>query len=128
MPSPNDELRAQINNYFQGLLPKSPTTQDESDAVRRTLLKFPALVDYYIRYKEDHGDEAKSVRASKVVRSRRLYLTQFASLPTLLNRETDFYKVEETTLPAARTRGTLPQRCDRKQRRTPNFLHPWPSH
>ena len=101
---PNDELRAQINNYFQGLLPKSPTTQDESDAVRRTLLKFPALVDYYIRYKEDHGDEAKSVSASKVVRSRRLYLTQFASLPTLLNRETDFYKVEETTLPAARTR------------------------
>ena len=101
---PNDELRGQINNYFRGLLPKRPTTRDESDAVRRTLLRFPALVDYYIRYKEDHGDQAKSVSASKVARSRRLYLEQFASLPRLLSRETDFYDVEDTTLPAARTR------------------------
>lgn len=101
---PNDELRGQVNNYFQGLLPKKPTTQEESDAVRRTLLKFPSLVDYYIRYKEDHGDEARSVSAQKVAQSERLYLAQFASLPGLLQRETDFYKVEETTLEAARAR------------------------
>ena len=101
---PNDELRGQINNYFQGLLPKRPTARDRSEAVRRTLLKFPALVDYYIRYKEDHGDDAKSVSASKVTRSRQLYLENFASLPELLHRETDFYGVEETTLSAARTR------------------------
>ena len=100
----NDELRDQINNYFRSLLPKRPTTSEEADAVRRTLLKFPALVDYYIRYKEDHGDEAKSISASRVSHSRELYVKQFAGLPSLLDRETDFYRVEETTLSAARTR------------------------
>ena len=100
----NDELRGQINNYFRSLLPKRATTRDESDAVRRTLLKFPALIDYYIRYKEDHGDEARSISARRVIDSRELYVKQFAQLPGLLDRETDFYKVEETTLQAARTR------------------------
>ena len=100
----NDELRGQINNYFRGILPNRPTTQEQSDAVRRTLLKFPTLVDYYIRYKEDHGDEARSVSASKVSRSRQLYVDQFAGLPALLSSETDFYKVEDTTLSAARIR------------------------
>ena len=39
----NDELRGQINNYFRGILPNRPTTPEQSDAVRRTLLKFPTL-------------------------------------------------------------------------------------
>lgn len=100
----NEELRAQINNYFRGLLPKVPTKKDEADAVRRTLLKFPQLVDYYIKYKEDHGDEAESLSARKVELSRRLYVHQFAHLPTLLQAETDFYNIEETSLQAARQR------------------------
>jgi hypothetical protein len=100
----NRELREQVDNYFRGLLPKQPTTSDEADAVRRTLLKFPSLIDYYIRYKEDHGDRARSISSQKVEFSQRLYLAQFASLPGLLNDETDFYRIEETSLDAARRR------------------------
>ena len=103
----NRALRDQINNYFRSLLPKRrkrPSAKEKSEAVRLTLLRFPDLVDYYIRYKEDRGDEATRISASRVVQARGLYLKQFAQLPSILRSETDFYADGDNTLEAARKR------------------------
>jgi hypothetical protein len=62
---PDDQLRAQINNYFNSFLSKKPTDKEYSQAAQRTIIQFPELVDYYIRDKEDRGDEAVEVSAKR---------------------------------------------------------------
>jgi hypothetical protein len=58
---PNDALRGQIDHYFRSVLPRRPDAKDERAATEKTLLKFPELIDYYIRDKEERGDEAVEV-------------------------------------------------------------------
>lgn len=101
---PNEALRAQINNYFRKVLPRKPTRKDERAAAAQTLLEFPTLVDYYIKYKEEHGDQAVSVSERKVAFSRQLYLEQFGQIAELLSRETAFYKLPGKTYDEARQR------------------------
>lgn len=101
---PNAALRAQINNYFRRMLPKRPKQKDEQEAKIRTLLQFPALIDYFIKYKEEHGDEAENVSTAKVALSRQLYLHQFKMLAALLKQNTEFYKTSGVTYDEAHQR------------------------
>jgi hypothetical protein len=89
---PNAELRAQVNNYFLAQLPrdKEPSRKEERNAAAATILQFPPLVDYYIRYKEDHGDRAESVSSQRVAFSDRLYVRQLRKLRDLL-KQVGFY-------------------------------------
>ena len=95
----NDQLRAQINNYFYSIIPqdREPTTKDYERAISATLSRFPAIIDHYIRMKEDTGDQAVANSAIKVSESDRLYIKQFGSLASLLHQYTAFYTVPETT-------------------------------
>lgn len=87
----NEALRAQVSNYFRKVLPKDSDRDQERDAITKTLLEFPELVDYYIKYKEDHGAEAENISNRKVARSHQLYLQQFKALIDLLRQQTEFY-------------------------------------
>ncbi len=95
----NEQLRAQINNYFISVLPqgKEPSKKDISTAISRTISKYPELIDYYIRIKEDNGEQAIQNSVAKVEESDLLYVQQFGHLSKLLSRLTPFYKVRETT-------------------------------
>lgn len=62
---PDDQLRAQVNNYFNSFLSKKPTDKECSQAAQRTIIQFPELVDYYIRDKEERGDEAVELSATR---------------------------------------------------------------
>jgi hypothetical protein len=59
---PDEQLRSQINNYFfKTLKPppdREPTKAEREAAALATIRQFPELIDWYIRYKEEHGDEA----------------------------------------------------------------------
>jgi hypothetical protein len=88
----NPELRAQIDAYFQSILPGNPTQKEANTAVRKTALKFPELIDYYIRSKEDTGYEARQQSGEKVASSLNLYVEQFGQLVARLQAETNFYK------------------------------------
>src|SRR5438132_10837074 len=60
---PDDQLRAQFNNYFASLLPRldrgeEPSAKDLRNAALGVLNKYPELLNYYIRYKEERGDRA----------------------------------------------------------------------
>jgi hypothetical protein len=88
---PNKELRSQVNNYFQKILPRSPRRKDKRDAAFRTVQQFPELIDFYIRSKEDTGDKAENIANQHVALSQKLYLEQFRELTELLRRKTNFY-------------------------------------
>lgn len=98
---PSNELRAQVNNYFRSLLPREPKKKDETSAATQTILRFPELIDYYIRHKEDTGDYATKLSSQKVDLSRQLYVKQFREFVDQLEAETGFYKLDSDSYEAA---------------------------
>ncbi|OGW25514.1 MAG: hypothetical protein A2X59_04915 [Nitrospirae bacterium GWC2_42_7] len=93
----NEQLRAQINNYFYSILPKDPTSKDEHKAAASVALKFPELIDYYIKYKEERGNDAVKKSFLDVNDSRMVYIDQFGSLVNLLSQKSAFYSVPGNT-------------------------------
>jgi hypothetical protein len=88
---PNDQLRAQVNNYFRSLISGRRSAKERREAAQRTIAKFPQLVDYYIRKKEDEGDLAESVSASRVEDTRLVLVDQLQRVLADLLSRTDFY-------------------------------------
>jgi hypothetical protein len=73
-----------------------PTKEDYQRAIELTLRKYPQLIDYYIKQKEQKGDQAVAVSDAKVAESCELYIKQFGSLAYLLD-QTDFYEKSDDT-------------------------------
>ena len=84
------------------MLPKDPSGKVEKEAIERVIRKFPQLIEYYIRYKEDRGDEAVSVSNARVEESEIVFVQQvsqfvhtLASGPQLrcnLRKQVELYK------------------------------------
>lgn len=88
---PNEQLRAQINNYFSSRLGDKPTQKEWAAAAQATIDEFPVLLDYYIRGQEDDGDRARSVSAERVQAARQVFVQQVKQLIADLEQRTDFY-------------------------------------
>ena len=101
---PDEQLRAQVNQYFKSHLSKKPTKREKTAAIRRTLNKFPVLIDYYIRLKEERAADASSVSKELVEQSAQLYTRSFAKIVELLRQETFFYKSFPATFDEAYAR------------------------
>jgi hypothetical protein len=101
---PNDQLRALVNNYFLKILPKKATAAEKQEARLRTIYQFPQLVDAFIRYKEDNGEQAVQSSEGRVRLSEQIYLQQFGALPELLNRHSAFYHIRGDTYREAQQR------------------------
>jgi hypothetical protein len=115
---PDDQLRAQINNYFLRLLPRSrkkaPTTKERRHAAAETIREFPELIDAFIRYKEDHGDDAESTASEKVRISDQVFVEQIKAFRAELRR-TPFYEVSGYTYQEAHQRiGYLKDQIENK--------------
>ncbi len=63
----NDELRAKVNKYFfdqldikfkKGRAKKDFSKKSKKKSLRKTMIQFPEIVDYYIKYKESEGEMA----------------------------------------------------------------------
>ena len=63
---PDSQLRGQINDYFLRRLSEEPTEKERREAAARTAERYPAMLDYYIKDKEDTGEEAHKVSSLKV--------------------------------------------------------------
>jgi hypothetical protein len=98
---PDDQLRELVSNYFRNMLPRHgrryPSLREQADAARRTILQFPELIDYYIRAKEQHGDQAANVASEKVQLTEQLLIVQLKELRALLEKNTPFYSVPADT-------------------------------
>lgn len=98
---PDNELRGQVFAYFDSVLSKpvdrQPSDQERAEAILKTYLNFPELVDWYIRLKEENGEEAKDISSEKVALTKFLFEHQVKSIQAQLQSETDFYKVAGST-------------------------------
>lgn len=88
---PNIELRAQINDYLLRQIPDRANQREINQAISRTLLKFPSLIDHYIRFKEDHGDLAVALSEEKVKETEAIFIRQVTNLVEILRAQKVFY-------------------------------------
>lgn len=88
---PNDQLRAQINQYFRDKLGPKPDAKRKREAAMETIMRFPQLIDRYIKLQEDDGDRAESVSSSKVEDTRRVLVEQMKQAISDLEDRTEFY-------------------------------------
>ncbi len=104
---PNDQLRAQINQYFRSRLGRRPSERDRRAAAADTLAHFPELVDFYIRLKEQDGDRAQSISSQRVEDARRVLVEQLKRALADLEARTDFYDTAWTSYDEALSRARL---------------------
>jgi hypothetical protein len=89
---PNAQLREAVNNYFRKVLPKNAKQSEKNKAIQETLQEFPQLIDYYIKDKEEHGDDARIESAREVRRSQEMFNQNAGHLAALLKTSTGFYE------------------------------------
>ncbi len=96
-PSVDDEaLRFELDHYLSGILgvsDKKPTKAEKDRATKILIRTHPELIDYYIKYKEDHEKEAISVSKEQVSEVEMLFHKQLGELVELLKNKTPFYDV-----------------------------------
>lgn len=61
----DEQLRAQVNNYLFKKLSDNPTKKEYSELAAAAILEFPEVIDYYIRQKEDTGEQAVGLSARR---------------------------------------------------------------
>jgi hypothetical protein len=87
---PNEQLRWVVHNYLISVLPKrkdeEPTKEEKNAAISSVLAKFPEIIDYYIRNKEDHGDEAVKTSLIKVEKTKDLFIEHVRQLVEVLQQ------------------------------------------
>lgn len=105
---PDDQLRHQIDNYFHRVLARhrdrEPNRTERAEAAVRTIHEFPELIDYYIKFKEEHGGDAKNASADKVFAAEQLFVQQLKALQLMLQAQTPFYAQGGTTYEEAHLR------------------------
>jgi hypothetical protein len=131
---PNDELRERLGFYFHRKLseihereearrkkefeqravddrrrvykPRDPTQRETDEARSATIVEFPELLDYYIRQKEEAGDQAEELADERVRSSERLFIGQVRQLANLLATKTRFYEMAADTTEGVAARVT----------------------
>jgi hypothetical protein len=127
----NVQLRAQINNYFSSQLsiilerkekkrrealarrrkknrrhsrplrPLEPTESDRRTVRWETIHRFPQILDYYLAFKERHGDEATQVSRENVSQIETQFIRNVESLVSLLEKHSNFYSEPADSYEAA---------------------------
>lgn len=98
---PNDELRAQMNEYLLRVMPDEANKTERNQAVSETLKNFPVLIDYYIKYKEDNCKQAISLSEKKVKETEKRFIEQVSQLVEQLKASNDFYSKTDDTFDSA---------------------------
>lgn len=101
---PNAQLRAQLDNYLQKILPEDPSKKEWAQGVTEALEKFPELIDYYIRDREVHGDQALEQGAHHVAQVRNVFIDSLRDFVEELLVPAGFYEVPAKTLEETRAR------------------------
>lgn len=96
-PSVTDEhLRFELEQYFRNILSKKKKEMNQSEkesAATSLIRQYPELIDYYMRYKEDHKDDAISISEENVKEVELLFNDQISLLISLLRNKSDFYQI-----------------------------------
>jgi len=101
---PDDQLRAQVNNYFYQILPKDAKEEEYKAAVADVFRRYPQLIEYYIRMKEDEGDQAQAISSERVKETEYLFIKKLVEFTQTLAAQTSFYATPPDTLTESRER------------------------
>lgn len=89
---PNDELRDQINDIYLKQLPKKKITDKlRNEAAANTIARFPILMDYYIKIKEEEKEDAKNTSREIVLSVDEVFIRNIQTLIQILKVNTQFY-------------------------------------
>lgn len=98
----NKELRDKINQYFRSLIPskinkKGRAVADNSQKNRRKALvetakKYPILLEYYIKHKEDEGYSVVEMNVADVSLIKDIFYNEARRIISRLKDDTDFYE------------------------------------
>ena len=89
---PNDELRDQINDiYLKQLTKKKITNKLMNEAAATIIARFPILMDYYIKIKEEEKENAKNVSKEVVLSVDEVFIRNVQTLIQILKVNTQFY-------------------------------------
>lgn len=98
---PDSALREQVANYFYLVLAKhkdkEASAKEREEAAIKTILRFPELIDFYIRLKELDGDQAVHMSADKVIATEYFFVEQLMALQKTLREASSYYDVGRTT-------------------------------
>ena len=101
---PNEQLRAQVSNYFRSILPKKPSREQINYAISSAINQFPNILDYYIRNKENEGKKAISISNDRVLEAEAQYILQIKQLSEILQHQSGFYQTDGETYEEAHLR------------------------
>ena len=101
---PNAALRTQFSNYMSRQLSKNPTNKEVRAARASAIEQFPALIEHYLKRKEDTGDSAQAESSKRVRESEEFFIEQIGSLVERLSETTKFYRSAGDTYSEARKR------------------------
>lgn len=103
---PDPVLRSAVDNYLRRVLPKAPDAgRDEiHDAISRVIERYPAVLDYYIRAKEEEGPRARSLARARVREVESRFVERVRELVEDFLRPGGFYAIGRDTYEDARRR------------------------
>lgn len=96
---PDATLRAQVNDYLLRTIPRGPkvTKKEVREVIGRAVELFPQVLDYYIRNKEDSGDQAVSYAEARVREVEHIFIYQVRSLVSQFLDPGGFYRLPYNT-------------------------------
>lgn len=89
---PDEQLRAQVNDYFLRRLSEDAKEEEIREAAALSIEQFPQVLDYYILKKEDAGGEAHTVSDLKVRETEAQFIHQIRALVDQKLIGTEFYE------------------------------------
>lgn len=93
---PNEQLRAEINQYFLRRLGEGSSVKERQAAGIATIRRYPVCIEYFIRYKEERGDEARATSEIKVRYSEQVFVERGQTLSSALKSTEFYYKTGDT--------------------------------
>lgn len=98
---PDAQLVAQMNAYLRTAVDPKASAKDRRKQRRRAvedlLRRYPKILDYYIRHKEDTGDKAHELSAERVDEVFGIYVERVSYYSRMLAESTDFYASRDAT-------------------------------
>ena len=103
---PDATLRAQVNDYLVRAIPSGPkvTKKEIRKATGRAVERFPQVLDYYIRDKEDDGEKAVSFAKARVREVEAIFIRKVRELVTKYLDPGGFYQIPYNTYEEAHER------------------------
>lgn len=103
---PNEALRHQLSDYLQRRLDRheEPTKEEFREIISEAIERFPEVLDYYIREKEEHGDEAATLAAGRVRFIRTQFVEHVREFVARFLASSGFYEGDRNTYEEARRR------------------------